>query len=440
MSDPQTLDYAAGQAPPPPLTSTMRIRLSMMMFFQYALWGAWWVVLSIYMGQQLGFSSEQVGWVYATMAIASIISPLVFGQIADRWIPAQYLICGCHLSGAVLLYALTKIDSFPWFFSCVMLYALLFIPTISLTNALSFHHIPDAGKDFPSIRVFGTIGWIAAGLFVGWALVDTTAQPIKAACILSAAMGVYALTLPNTPPSGRSGEALAFLKAFALLRHKTFALFILVSFVLSIVLAGYFAFAGPFLKDINIESLGQADTVQNVSSWPVLNRLHLERFFSVASIMTVGQFTEMLLLPFLPFFLKRLGMKTTLALGMAAWGIRYGIFSVGHPLPLIIAAIALHGICYDFFFVAAYIHVDNRATRDMRASAQAFFNLVTMGLGMWIGNIAFGRLKRHVTDPVTEVVDWQQVWLYPALGVGIALFIFIVGFRPKEPEKPIAAT
>jgi nucleoside transporter len=408
MAEP--LSYTTPEQPAG-LDMGLRIRLSIMMFLQYAIWGAWWVVLVKYL-IEIGFTGANVGAVYGTMAIASIFSPLVFGQIADRWVPTQYLLTGLHLAGAVLLYLVTQYTDFGTFYILVLLYALLYIPTISLTNSLSFHNIPDAGKYFPGIRVFGTIGWIAAGLFVGAALLDNTAQPILLACVLSAVMGVFCLALPHTPPTGKAGDALPFVKAVGLLKDGQFAFFIAISFVISIILAGYYAFTAQFLTDIGVGR--------------------------VAAVMTIGQFSEMLLLPFLPFFLRYLGMKWTLVLGMAAWGIRYGVFSVGEPMGLVIASLVLHGLCYDFFFVAAYIHVDNQASVKIRASAQALFNLVVMGLGMWIGNIVFGRLVDAAR--VGDVVNWQSVWFYPTIVVAIALPIFIIGFRdkPKVEEAPEA--
>lgn len=416
MAEPLELNYAS-QQPPTGVPMGLRIMLSLMMFLQYAIWGAWWVVLGIYL-RQIGFSGAEIGMVYGTMAIASIFSPMIFGQIADRWVSTQYLLAGLHLVGAVVLAVAIQLTDFWPFYIAVLLYALLYIPTISLTNSLCFHHVPDAAKHFPGIRVFGTIGWIVAGLVVGAALLDTTVQPIYLAVSLSFVMGFLCLFLPDTPPTGKAGDALAFVKAFGLLRDPTFSLFIFTSFLISIVLAGYYAFAGPFLTDIDIE-----------------------RIAPVASIMTIGQFTEMILLPFLPFFIRWLGMKWVLVLGMAAWGLRYGIFSIGDPLFLIVFGIALHGVCYDFFFVAAYIHVDNQATREIRASAQAFFNLVTMGLGMWLGNMFFGWLVDNRTDQVTEAVDWSNVWLLPAAAVVIVLVIFIAGFRekPKGAAAEVAA-
>jgi|GEM_PF-14794 len=407
MSDcPSSIADLAPQLPTH-LPMGLRIRLSIMMVLQYGITGMWWVVLSIYLTRQLGFSGEQVGAVYGTMAVASMVSPLVFGQIADRWISTQYLLAFLHLAGALMLYFLSQMTSFAPFYICVLLYAVLFIPTVSLTNSLTFHQIRDTSKHFPGVRVFGTIGWILAGLFVGWTLDDTTSQPIMVACLLSAVMGIYCLTLPDTPPSDQTSGAPPFVKAFAMLRDRMFLLFTVVSFILSIAITSYFAFAAPFLKTIDIETIAP-----------------------VASIMAVGQFTEMLLLPLLPFFLKHYGMKWTLVIGMGAWAVRYAIFCVGQPLALVIVGVALHGVCCDFYFIAGYIYVDQQASRDMRASAQALYQLVTAGLGMLLGNIIFG----GIVDMSTRegVVAWPGVWGSAMIVVAVSVALFAVAFRGRR--------
>ncbi|UCD27936.1 MAG: MFS transporter [Planctomycetota bacterium] len=406
MVDADPLKRADSVELPARLSVGMRARLSVMMLLQYAVWGAWWVVLAKYMSA-IKFTGADIGRVYATTAVASIISPIVFGQIADRWVPTQYLLALLHLLAAGSLYLSTRFTEFMPFFICVLAWALLYIPTISLSNSLSFHQVPDAAKHFPGIRVFGTIGWIVAGLMVGVLhLNEASIQPILFAVILSVILGLYCFTLPHTPPTGKPGDRLPPLRALGMLKDGNFAVFIVVSFIIAIILAGYFAFTAVFLA---VEPLN-------------LN--------NAAPLMTVGQFTEMLLLPILPFFLKYLGMKRTIALGMAAWGIRYAIFAVGQPAWFVILGIALHGICYDFFFVAAYIHTDNQASKDIRASAQALFNLVVMGLGMLIGNELFGRLVDVYTEG--DKVNWPVVWFYPAVGAAFALALFLALFREKK--------
>lgn len=402
MAEP--LPYATASEPPS-LSIALRSKLSIMMFLQYGLWGAWWVVLNIYLGK-LGFSGIQIGAVYGTTAIASIFSPIIFGQIADRWIATEYLVAFLHLVGALMLYLITQLKDFNTFYIVTLVWALLYMPTISLTNSLSMHNIPNAAKYFPGIRVFGTIGWIVAGLIVG-KLDPASPQPILLAAILSAALGLFAFTLPHTPPTGKAGEPMAFTRSFSMLKEPSFLIFMIVSFLISIVLSGYYAFTAQFLDGIDIDNIAPISTV-----------------------MTLGQISEMLLLPLLPFFLSRFGMKWTLVIGMAAWGIRYAIFSMSEPPWLVIASLTLHGLCYDFFFVAAYIHVDNKATPQIRASAQGLFNLVVMGVGMLIGNYVFGALKDKFTTD--DVVQWDKVWLYPTILVVAALAVFIVAFREKR--------
>jgi len=384
----------------------LRLRLSAMMFLQYATWGAWWVVLAIYI-KEIGFTPEEIGRVFATTAIASMFSPLFFGQIADRWVPTQYLLAVLHLGAGGALFLATRYTSFWPFYICVLTWSLLYIPTISLTNSLSFHQIPDADKHFPGIRVFGTIGWIVAGWMVGLAGLDEgSTQPILFAGGIAVILGFYCLFLPHTPPSGKAGDTLPPLKALGLLRDGNFVLFIGVSFIISVILAGYFVFTSVFLSDAPLK-------VKNV-----------------APLMTVGQCAEIIFLIFLPFFLKRLGMKWTLTLGIGAWGLRYAIFSCSHWVWLAVIGIALHGICYDFFFVASYIHTDNQAAKDIRASAQALFNFVTMGVGMFLGSELFGHLVGVYTE--NEVTDWTRVWAYPALASVVVLAIFILFFKEKR--------
>ncbi len=411
MSDSRPMLQSQGLDP------VLRFRLSLMMLLQYAVWGSWYSVLSKYLGS-LEFEATQIGDAYGTVALASIFAPLIIGQIADRWVPSQFLLGILHLGGAAALYMMTKCTEFTPFYYWLLAWSCLYIPTVSLTNALAMHHVPDAGRQFPGIRVFGTIGWILIGLVVGWFLNESSVQPLYAGAMLSVVLGVYCFALPNTPPKGKGGEMFPFLRAFGLLREPAFALFIGVSFVIAVILAGYFTWTPQFLAD--------------------------RGFKTSADVMIWGQFMEMLLLPFLPFFLKRIGMKWTLVMGMAAWGVRYALFGGSSAHSVIYLGILLHGVCYDFFFVAAYIHVDNKAGEQIRASAQALFNLVVMGLGMYLGNKIFGQLVANfttetvtatlpaATQAVTKVVDWTRVWSYPAAGAAVALLIMILGFREKR--------
>ncbi|MFO0809777.1 MAG: MFS transporter [Gemmataceae bacterium] len=443
---------ATTQATPtaaPPMGLGLRLNLSVMMFLQFAIWGAWFSVLGNYLGA-LKFSPADIGMIYGTMALGTIFAPLFVGQIADRYFPSQILMALLHLAGAGALYYLATIKptgdtaeavaaASSKFYWVALGYALIYSPTLALSNSIAFTHIPDGTRDFPGIRVLGTIGWIAAGLIVGKVLAmpeisgklaeiagisaeaakdpKTTNLPILLAAAFSALLGLWSFILPHTPPKGQAGDTIPFLRALGLLGDPLFAVFFGVSFVITIVLAFYYGFTGLWLE----KKMGVQD---------------------VASTMTIGQWSEMLLLPFLPFFLKRFGMKGVLAFGMLAWGVRYAWFAYIRPIPVelgglgivdlgIVLPLALHGICYDFFFAAAFIHVDNESPPEIRGSAQALFTFLTYGLGMWIGNVLSGKVAEYYKNPTTGEIDWQQFWIVPSAGVLVSLLIFLVAFRTR---------
>lgn len=415
-----------------PLAWGLRSNLSVMMFLQFAVWGAWFVVLGNYIGA-MEFTATQIGSVYATMSLGAIFSPIFVGQIADRYFASERLMAVLHLAGAGLLYWLAQITTPDEFYWITLLYALVYSPTLALANSIAFSHLPDATRDFPGIRVLGTIGWIAAGLFVTFLLdnyagSEAVAQmpaprysillggtrltlPLLLAATLSFALGLWSLVLPHTPPAGKAGDALPFLRAIGLMRAPSFAVFYSVSFIITIALAFYYAFTGLFL-----EKGAPQVAAENISS-----------------IMSIGQIAEMILLPFLPFFLMRLGMKWVLALGMLAWGVRYALFALGTPYALVLVGIALHGICFDFFLAAGFIYVDNESPRDIRASAQALFGFLTYGVGMWMGSELSGRCLKLFTDPDSGTTNWTGFWIVPSVGVLISLLIFVGFFRDSVP-------
>jgi len=380
----------------------LRFNLSGMMFLEFAVWGAWFVVLGNYLSA-LNFTGSQIGSIYATMSLGAIFSPMFIGQIADRYFSSERLMGVLHLAGAGVLYCMANLTDPDQFYWTALVYALVYSPTLALSNSISFSHLPDAARDFPSIRVLGTIGWIVANTIVGQWLDIKTNQPLLLAAGFSVLLGLLSFFLPHTPPKGKAGEALPFLRAVGLLREPSFAVFFGVSFVITIVLAFYYNFTGLYLE----HQIGVKD---------------------VATTMTIGQYAEMLLLPALPFFLARMGMKWVLAMGMLAWGIRYAIFAVGEPYGLVISSLALHGICFDFFFAAGFIYVDNEAPPDIRASGQALFSFLTYGAGMWIGGELSGRIVDHFK--ISENVhNWTGIWIVPSVGVFIALAIFLAFFR-----------
>jgi nucleoside transporter len=422
----------------PPLAMGPRLSLSIMMFLQFAIWGAWFVVFYPYVKGK-GFTDAEAGALIGNMALGAIISTMFAGYVADRFFASERMMAVLHLLGAGLLYWMAQVqnpEDFWLLFGVSLAYALLYNPTLALANSIAFTHIPDATRDFPGIRVLGTLGWIVVGFLIDLlfisskTLADGTVQvipasasngPLLLAAGLSAALGLYSLFLPHTPPSGKPGDTIPFIMALGLFKDFSFAVFFIVSFVITIVLAFYYTATSNYLE----QAAGVTRT---------------------GSTMLIGQVAELILLPLLPLFLWRLGMKWVLALGMLCWGIRYGLFAYGGPegllFVLVIIGVALHGACFDFFFAAGFIHVDNEAPKDIRASGQALFGFLTYGVGMWLGSLLAGRLLGFLTisemtgdGKVLNVTNWYLFWLIPSAGVLLSLLVFVVFFhmRPKAP-------
>jgi nucleoside transporter len=409
----------------PSLDPGLRINLSIMMFLQFAIWGAWYTVIGNYL-DHLGFDASIIGWVYSLMPLGAIVSPMIISALADRYVASERLMAVLHLLGAVAMYYVAQIkgkEQVTELLTLLTAYSLLYNPTLALSNSIVFSHVPDGQRDFPGIRVLGTLGWIAAGLVLDFVLgtekpAFESNQFLLLTAGLSAVLGVYSFFLPHTPPSGKPGDALPFVKALGLFRDSSFAVFFGVSFVITIVLAFYYGFTGIYLE--------KAAGVKNV-----------------ASTMIWGQVAETILLPMLPLFLWYMGMKWVLALGMFCWGLRYAFFALGQPYALVFLGILLHGACFDFFFAAGFIHVDNEAPKDIRASGQALFGFLTYGLGMFRGSIFGGYLAKALTTgtPPNEVIDWQTFWLVPSIGVLASLAVFVIFFRmrPKKAEATASA-
>lgn len=404
-----------GQTELPPLGLEPRLLFSTLHFLEFAIWGAWFVVLGNYLNS-LNFSRKDIGRIYATMPLGSVIAPMFMGTIADRYFASEVLMGASHLVGAALLFWMAYIKTPRAFYWAALLYALVYAPTLSLVNSLVFAHVPSAERDFPTIRVLGTIGWIVAGMSLSLLIrpgQPVNNRPLLLAGVLSLVLGVFSFFLPHTPPTADVSK-IPFVEAFALLKDPSFAVFFGVSFLITLALAFYYSWTALFLE----------------------KHAHVKPDL-VGPVMTIGQWVEIVFMFTLPWFLSALGMKWVLTIGMAAWALRYGLFAIGRPMPLIILGIALHGICFDFFFAAGFIHVDQTAPRDISASGQGLFAVLTYGLGMWLGTEASGWLNQWLTresiDPVTGMVvkttDWRTFWLIPCAGATICLVVFILLFE-----------
>jgi nucleoside transporter len=428
----------------------VRTRLSVMMFLQYFVWGAWWVTLGTYLlnartadGERI-FSDAFVGYAYGTSAIAAMIAPFFVGMIADRYFSTERLLCVLHLVGAGLLYYLSTVKTPELFYGVLIAYFLAYMPTLALTNSISFHHLADPARQFPGIRVLGTIGWIVAGLIVGSlfiageqmglrferpfgvpfkfqvgdplgaeAKVEPTAIPMLIAAAAQLLLGVFCLALPHTPPTktepGQTARDPLGLEALALMKQWSFFVFVVGSFLVCIPLQFYYTWTNPFLNELGV--------------------------VNAAAKQTYGQMSEILFMLLMPLFFVRLGVKWMLLVGMAAWTLRYVLFAygdAGEGMWMLYVGILLHGICYDFFFVTGQIYVDNKAPVRVRAAAQGFLAFVTLGLGLFVGSIVSGRVVDDYATPGGAAGhDWQTIWLIPAAMAGAVMILFAFLFYDR---------
>jgi nucleoside transporter len=405
-------------------------KLSTMMFLEFFIWGGWFVTMGTFLGNNLSATGAETAMAYSTQSWGAIIAPFIIGLIADRFFNAERILGILHLVGAVLMYLMYQAEDFTTFYPYVLGYMIAYMPTLALVNSVSFNQMKDPAKEFSYIRVWGTVGWVIAGLMISWFawdLKESIAEGLLAntflmTAIASAILGVFSFLLPKTPPKGK-GESVSIsdilgLDALKLLKDKNFLIFFLSSVLICIPLAFYYQNANPFLSEIDtkIDLFGKT--------------------IGPTGIMTVGQISEVLFMLLLPVFFKKYGFKKTILIGMLAWVVRYLLFAYGNSgelLFMLLIGIALHGICYDFFFVSGQIYTDSKAGEKVKSAAQGLITLATYGVGMLIGFWVAGKITDEYL--VSEGVhNWQSIWVFPAIFAAVVLVLFLLLFKNEKIE------
>lgn len=403
------------------MKTKIRVQLSFMMFLEFFIWGAWYVTMGSYLPNSLETTDPETAMAYSTQSWGAIIAPFIIGLIADRYMNAERILGFLHLLGALLMYLLYTASDFSMFYPFLLAYMIMYMSTLALVNSVSFNQMKDPAKEFSMVRVFGTIGWISAGLLVSYFSWDSPIgiqegalkNTFLMAAICSAVLGIFSFTLPKTPPMIERSQKIKLrdilgLDALGLLKDRNFLLFFISSVLISIPLAFYFSNLSIFLTESKVD---------NSTAWSAL-----------------GQFSEIMFLLLLPFFLKKYGFKKTILAGMLAWAIRYILFSFGNNgdlFSLLVIGIFLHGICYDFFFVSGQIYTDSKAGEKYKSAAQGLITLATYGIGMLIGFWVAGKIT-NVYVLQDNLHDWQTVWLFPAMFASAVLVFFAIFFKNEE--------
>jgi nucleoside transporter len=399
------------------MKTTVKFQLSLMMFLEFFIWGGWFVTLGTFLGDNLKASGGEIAMAFSTQSWGAIVAPFIIGLIADRYFNAERVLAVLHLAGAVLMYQMYAAVDFAGFYPYVLGYMIIYMPTLALVNSISFNQMKDPDREFSFVRVFGTIGWIVAGLLISyvflWDSPEARAEGMLKntfllVAIASAFLGLFSFTLPKTPPRADKDEKVGIstilgLDALKLLKDRNFLIFFVSSILICIPLAFYYQNANPFLAEIGVDN--------------------------PTGKMTIGQASEVIFMLLLPFFFKRFGFKKTIMAGMLAWTLRYVLFAYGNAGDLafmLILGIALHGICYDFFFVSGQIYTDSKAGEKYKSAAQGLITLATYGFGMLIGFWVAGKI--YDMNLLSENMhNWKSIWTFPAifaLGVSVLFAIF----------------
>ncbi len=386
---------------------TLRIQLSLMMFLQFFVWGAWYGQMSKYLFTNLNATGGQVGAAYSAFSIAMIGAPFFIGMIADRYFAAQKVLGVLNILGAIILYFLIQETSADHFFWWILAYCLTFAPTIAITSSISMGQMNDPTKEFPMVRVFGTIAWFVVTNFVGFLGVGDQSTIFYISMLASLVLGAYSFFLPNTPPKATDKPTFAKIigaDAFVMFKDRSFLIFFISSILICIPLSFYYAMANPSLSDSGMTN--------------------------VENKMSLGLLSEFLFMLAIPFAMQKFGVKWILIVGLIGWIIRFYLFSNGDGgsgLWMLYMAILLHGLCFDFFFVTGMIYTDAKAGPKIKSQAQGLISLATYGIGMFIGSLLAGEVTEKYT--VNGVKDWASIWLVPAAISGLVLVLFILFFK-----------
>lgn len=401
-----------------------KFQLSFMMFLEFFIWGGWFVTLGTFLGNNLKATGGEIAQAFSTQSWGAIIAPFIIGLIADRYFNAERILGVLHLIGAFLMYQMYQTTEFSVFYPYVLGYMILYMPTLALVNSISFNQMKDPAKEFSPIRVFGTIGWIVAGLVISYVFVWDSPESLEAGMlkntflmvgIASAILGLFSFTLPKTPPTIDKSEKVTIsdmlgLDALKLLNDKNFLVFFVSSVLICIPLAFYYQNANPFLSEIGLDN--------------------------PTGKMTIGQASEVIFMLLLPYFFTKFGFKKTILVGMLAWTVRYLLFAYGNAGDLafmLIIGIALHGICYDFFFVSGQIYTDTKAGERYKSAAQGLITLATYGVGMLIGFWIAGQITdSFLLEDGSHV--WESIWIYPAGFAAVVFVLFALIFKNEKVE------
>lgn len=416
------------------MKSTTRIQLSIMMFLQFVVWGSWYGQLSKYLFA-INFDGVQVGNIYATFSIAMIISPFLVGMLADRFFAAQKVLGILNIIGAGLLFMLTQITNYDSFYWVMLLYCLSFAPTIALTSSISMRQMAAPEREFPLIRLMGTIAWIAVTNLIGFMGWGDKSTIFYISMITALVIGLYSFTLPNTPPTikGPVGFGQIIGKdAFVLFKDRSFTIFFISSILICIPLSFYYAMGNPSITDAYKTAFIDANPGKP-----------LPETFYVENKMSLGQASEVFFMLLLPLAYRRLGIKWILILAIVSWIIRFLCFGYGNATSaewMLYLGILLHGICFDFFFVSGMIYSDQKAGEKIKSQAQGLISLATYGLGMYIGSVVAGYVQKMYTTGSGDnsITNWTNVWLVPAGIAVVVLLLFLLLFNEKRKTlKPL---